>query len=326
MRDEQDQVVAGPELPRQVWPSRRPAAVATTRTRRRETVIRFAFAPDPVWDLMNDAGVIEEWEKENGVTIETSTTWDEFTYFAGGHGDIVSMSTQETPVLEAETDIKTVTFGKYNYQRVPMLPPRRRPLRDPRRHAPGLEDLRVGSDVQHRRSGPSRRWRCTASTTGSAAATSSSWSTTTSSTRRTSCAATARRRRSSPRPPYRSCARASSRSCTTASCPSSSTTSSRPTRRQLHVLGNNFIATDEWFDENEDLAVKFLELWQPGIDMWKDTRPRRSRSTRSTSRSRAGGHRLHDRVRQRRPRLVRRQRPSSRATTGSPPRPPSGTS
>ena len=84
-------------------------------------VIRFAFAPDPVWDLMDDAGVIKEWEEENDVRIETSTTWDEFTYFAGGHGDIVSMSTQETPVLEAETDIKTVTFGKYNYQRVPML-------------------------------------------------------------------------------------------------------------------------------------------------------------------------------------------------------------
>ena len=65
-------------------------------------------------------GHLTSWEKENGVTIETSTTWDEFTYFAGGHGDIVSMSTQETPVLEAETDIKTVTFGKYNYLRVPM--------------------------------------------------------------------------------------------------------------------------------------------------------------------------------------------------------------
>ena len=46
---------------------------------------------------------------------------DEFTYFAGGHGDIMLMSTPETPVLEAETGIKTVTFGKYNYQRVPFF-------------------------------------------------------------------------------------------------------------------------------------------------------------------------------------------------------------
>jgi ABC-type nitrate/sulfonate/bicarbonate transport system substrate-binding protein len=85
------------------------------------TVIRFAFAPDPVWDYMNDNGMIVEWEEEFNTRIVTTATWDEFTFFAGGHGDIVSMATQEVPVLEAETGIDTVTFGKYNYQRVPML-------------------------------------------------------------------------------------------------------------------------------------------------------------------------------------------------------------
>jgi hypothetical protein len=69
------------------------------------SIIRFAFAPDPVWDYMNDNGMIVEWEEENNIRIVTSATWDEFTYFAGGHGDIVSMATQETPVLESETGI-----------------------------------------------------------------------------------------------------------------------------------------------------------------------------------------------------------------------------
>ena len=50
----------------------------------------------------------------NNIRIVTSTTWDEFTFFAGGHGDIVSMGTLEVPVLEQETELKTVTFGKYN--------------------------------------------------------------------------------------------------------------------------------------------------------------------------------------------------------------------
>ncbi len=85
------------------------------------TVIRFAFAPDPVWDYMNDTGEIVKWEEEHNTRIVTSSTWDEFTYFAGGHGDIVSMGTQEIPVLEKETGIKTVTFGKYNFQRSPMM-------------------------------------------------------------------------------------------------------------------------------------------------------------------------------------------------------------
>jgi ABC-type nitrate/sulfonate/bicarbonate transport system substrate-binding protein len=85
------------------------------------TVIRFAFAPDPVWDYMNDTGMIVEWEEEFNTRIVTSSTWDEFTFFAGGHGDIVSMSTQEIPVLEKETEIETVSFGKYNAQRSPMM-------------------------------------------------------------------------------------------------------------------------------------------------------------------------------------------------------------
>lgn len=85
------------------------------------TVIRFAFAPDPVWDYLNDNGYLVEWEEENNIRIVTSTTWDEFTFFAGGHGDIVSMGTLEVPVLEQETDIKTVTFGKYNALRDSMM-------------------------------------------------------------------------------------------------------------------------------------------------------------------------------------------------------------
>ena len=85
------------------------------------TVIRFAFAPDPVWDYMNDNGYLVEWEEENNIRIVTSTTWDEFTFFAGGHGDVVSMGTLEIPVLEQETGIQTVTFGKYNALRDSMM-------------------------------------------------------------------------------------------------------------------------------------------------------------------------------------------------------------
>jgi ABC-type nitrate/sulfonate/bicarbonate transport system substrate-binding protein len=93
----------------------------TTTPEDARTVIRFAFAPDPVWDYMNDNGMIVEWEDEFNTRVVTSSTWDEFTFFAGGHGDIVSIGTQEVPVLEQETEIKTVTFGKYNFQRSPMM-------------------------------------------------------------------------------------------------------------------------------------------------------------------------------------------------------------
>ncbi|HSK96152.1 MAG TPA: hypothetical protein VK891_05990 [Euzebyales bacterium] len=84
-------------------------------------IIRFAFAPDPVWDYMRDTGTLAEWEEEHNLRIVTSESWDEFAYFAGGHGDIVSMGTHELPVLEEETGVKVVAFGQYNHQRVPLM-------------------------------------------------------------------------------------------------------------------------------------------------------------------------------------------------------------
>ncbi len=104
------------------------------------SIIRFAFAPDPVWDWLTDTGLLAQWEEENNIRIHTSSTWDEFTYFAGGHGDIVSMGTQEIPVLENETSIKTVTFGKYNFQRSPMM----RRAGDPYQT---LADIPLGSNI-----------------------------------------------------------------------------------------------------------------------------------------------------------------------------------
>jgi ABC-type nitrate/sulfonate/bicarbonate transport system substrate-binding protein len=84
-------------------------------------IIRFAFAPDPVWDYLTDTATLAQWEEDNNLRIVTSASWDEFTYFAGGHGDIVSMGTHELPVLEAETEIEVVAFGAYNHQRVPLF-------------------------------------------------------------------------------------------------------------------------------------------------------------------------------------------------------------
>ena len=53
-------------------------------------------------------------EQESGVTIERFESEDEFAFFAGGHADIVSTGSYETPVLESENNVPTVTIGKYN--------------------------------------------------------------------------------------------------------------------------------------------------------------------------------------------------------------------
>lgn len=76
--------------------------------------MRFVFSPDPVWNWLEDQGILDEMEEEAGITIERNESEDEFAFFAGGHADIVSTGSYETPVLEAETGVETVTIGKYN--------------------------------------------------------------------------------------------------------------------------------------------------------------------------------------------------------------------
>jgi len=80
-------------------------------------VIRFTFAPDPVWDYINDNGIKQEMEEASGVRIIAQVTWDEFGIYAGGFADIVSVGDFEVPTLDAETAQKSVVFGKYNIDR-----------------------------------------------------------------------------------------------------------------------------------------------------------------------------------------------------------------
>jgi hypothetical protein len=76
-------------------------------------IIRFTFAPDPAWDWVKDQGILEAMEQESGFRIIQLATWDEFATFAGGHADVISTGTYETPLLE-EQGIATVTFGQFN--------------------------------------------------------------------------------------------------------------------------------------------------------------------------------------------------------------------
>lgn len=237
-----------------------------------EKVIRFAFAPDPVWDLMEDSGVIQRWQAENGVRIETSTTWDEFTYFAGGHGDIVSMSTQETPVLEQETGIETVTFGKYNYQRVPLL----RRAGDPYET---LADIPRGAKICV--SGPTSNtafWTVLAKEMhgldyrvggGDFELVVNDHFVNPTNLLRGDCEAAA----VIPEAAVPQLRKGELELMYGGKLPFQLYTEFAPeSDGERHVLGNNFTATAEWFNANRDLAVKFLELWQEGIDMWQQSK------------------------------------------------------
>jgi hypothetical protein len=235
-----------------------------------ERVIRFAFAPEAVWDMMKDQGVIADWEEENNARIETSTTWDEFTYFAGGHGDIVSMSTWETPVLEAETGIETVTFGKYNYLRVPLL----RRAGDPYET---LADVPKGSTICV--SGPTSNtafWGMLAKEMhgldyrvggGDFDLQVNDHFVNPTNLLRGDCEVAA----IIPEAAIPQLRTGEIEVMYDGKMPFQLYDEFAPKADgEQHVMGNNFVATKEWFDENEDLATAFLELWQTGVEMWQD--------------------------------------------------------
>jgi ABC-type nitrate/sulfonate/bicarbonate transport system substrate-binding protein len=80
-------------------------------------VVELVMAPDPVWKWLEDKGIKAEMEKESGVTINTSQSWDEYGAFAGGHADVVSTASYEVPELEKQTGEPITVFGKYNADR-----------------------------------------------------------------------------------------------------------------------------------------------------------------------------------------------------------------
>jgi ABC-type nitrate/sulfonate/bicarbonate transport system substrate-binding protein len=235
-----------------------------------EQVIRFAFAPDPVWDLLTDSGELAKWQDENKIRIETSTTWDEFTYFAGGHGDIVSMSTQETPVLEQQTGIKTVTFGKYNYQRVPLLKRAGDPYET-------LEDIPKGSKICV--SGPTSNtafWTVLAKEMhnldyrvggGDFQLIVNDHFVNPTNLLRGDCEAAA----VIPEAAVPQLRKGELEIMYGGKLPFQLYSEFAPdSDDKKHVLGNNFTATEEWYNAHPDLAAKFLELWQHGIEMFHE--------------------------------------------------------
>jgi ABC-type nitrate/sulfonate/bicarbonate transport system substrate-binding protein len=97
----------------------RPAAQTGANAEAKDAngVVNMVMAPDPVWKWMESQGVKQEMEEEAKIQVLTSSSWDEFGVYAGGHADVVSAASYEVPELEKQTGEKTTIFGKFNSDR-----------------------------------------------------------------------------------------------------------------------------------------------------------------------------------------------------------------
>ena len=80
-------------------------------------VVRFVFAPDPIWNWMKDTGIIARYEEKYNMKIVNTETWDETAWFIGGHADITSTASYETPTMMLNSGKEFVAFGQYNMMR-----------------------------------------------------------------------------------------------------------------------------------------------------------------------------------------------------------------
>jgi ABC-type nitrate/sulfonate/bicarbonate transport system substrate-binding protein len=92
--------------------------------------VNMVMAPDPVWKWMEQEGIKQEMEEEAGIQILTSSSWDEFGVYAGGHADVVSAASYEVPDLEHQTGEPATIFGKFNSDRSILAVPKDSPAKD----------------------------------------------------------------------------------------------------------------------------------------------------------------------------------------------------
>lgn len=80
-------------------------------------IVRFVFAPDPIWNWMKDTGIIARYEEKYNMKIVNTETWDETAWFIGGHADIASTASYETPTMMLNSGKEFIAFGQYNMMR-----------------------------------------------------------------------------------------------------------------------------------------------------------------------------------------------------------------
>lgn len=81
-----------------------------------EVGMSFEREGDPMVSWMIDSGLVAEMEKKYNVRFVPTETPDDFAFFAGGHGNVIQLGTYEVPLIQLETGIETVTFGRLRSQ------------------------------------------------------------------------------------------------------------------------------------------------------------------------------------------------------------------
>lgn len=234
-------------------------------------VIRFASAPDPLFSYLKDTGELAVWEEEHNLRIVRTESWDAFEYFRGGHGDVASLATYELPVLEEEPGMKVIAFGKLNHGRTPLF-------RKAGDRFESLEEVPEGSTV------------CAHSGLSNTIV----WSVIADQLHGIDYRLGEGKFNLVVQNEYEMPGLVQSNECTIAAAvPEGAAPQLRKGEldlmyngrapwqiyqqdicrcRHKGVMSNLLVAREEWFNANPDQAEAFLELWERGLQLWRENR------------------------------------------------------
>ena len=234
-------------------------------------VIRYTSPPDPVFSYLKDTGVLAEWEEEHNLRIVRTESWDALDYFQGGHGDVASLATYELPVLEEESGIKVVAFGRYNHARTPLF-------RNASDRFETLADVPDGATV------------CAASGLSNTIA----WSIIADQLHGIDYRLGEGKFNMVLQNEYEMPGLVQSSDCTVAAAvPEAAAPQLRKGELELMyngrspwqiyqqdickcehkgVMSSLFVAREDWFNAHPDQAEAFLELWEQGLQLWRENR------------------------------------------------------
>ena len=92
-------------------------AAGTSGQAARPVAIRLALAPDPVWEWLEDSGMVARAQVTHNIRIEASNPFDPFSAFAGGHADVVVINALEVPQFAEQSGLEPVVFGQFTADR-----------------------------------------------------------------------------------------------------------------------------------------------------------------------------------------------------------------
>ena len=98
-------------------PTTAQTAAGTSTPAAQPAQVRLALAPDPVWQWLEDSGMVAQFEAAHNIRIQATNPFDPFSAFVAGHADIVVINALEVHQFAEQSGLEPVIVAKFTADR-----------------------------------------------------------------------------------------------------------------------------------------------------------------------------------------------------------------